>query len=122
MVLDFKIKEQHVSSKKGWIETMNMIARKCYQFHDFSVFATNIPLKELPLELKDFEEKQLESFTSAKKAISNQFREYLIGEIQDILKNDYNFYSVIVIFLVFLNFVIRLGKSNTLIWSSKNYS
>jgi len=74
---------------------MNMIAKKGYQFHDFSVFATNINLKELPLELKDFEEKQLESFNSAKKSVASQLREYLIGEIQDILKNDYNFYSVI---------------------------
>jgi len=89
-----EVKEAHASSKKSIVNILNMIAKKSEQFLNFAVFATNIPLKELPLELKDFGKIQKNAFINGCKVLKSQWREYLVGEIQDLLRGDYNCYQV----------------------------
>lgn len=91
------MKEGHASAKKSIVNILNMIAKKTTQFHNFAVFATNIPNKELPLELKDFGTIQKEAFVNGCKVLKSQWREYLVGEIQDLLRGDYNCYQVNII-------------------------
>ena len=90
-----KVKEGHACAKKSIVNIMNMIARKSAQFLDFAVFATNIPSKDLPLELKDFGKIEKDAWISGCKVLKSQWREYLVGEIQDLLRGDYNCYQVI---------------------------
>ena len=71
-----------------------MVAKKSGQFSEYALFAVQFNAKDMPFELDVFQRKQEQQYEQGKKTLTSNWREYIIGEVQDLLRNDYNFYSV----------------------------
>ena len=86
---------------------MNKITLRTYLYEKFRFFKTNIDVKLLPMTLANFEALQKKTFLQEKQTLHMQWREYLISEIQDTLRDIYRFYQVPIFFFFFffaLNF------------------
>lgn len=60
-----KVKDVHVSAKKSWSDTMNMVFKKGYQFHEYKIFHTNPANREFPYDLEKFTEVQQNHYKDA---------------------------------------------------------
>jgi len=74
---------------------MNKITLRTYLYENFRFFKTNLDSKNLPMTLANFEALQKKTFLQEKQTLHMQWREYLISEIQDTLRDIYRFYQVI---------------------------
>lgn len=63
-------------------------------YENFRFFKTNLEPKTLPMTLANFEALQKRIFLQEKQTLHIQWREYLISEIQDTLRDIYRFYQV----------------------------
>jgi len=88
-----QVKEQHPSANKKVVLCLNTLMEKSYEFNNLSVLATNILPRELPLDLKKFGQIQQLAFSNGKQTLLSHWREHLIGEVQDIIRSDFNCYQ-----------------------------
>ena len=72
---------------------MNKITSRTFLYENFRFFKTNLDTKLLPLTLSSFESLQRKIFLQEKQTLHMQWREYLISEIQDTLRDIYRFYQ-----------------------------
>lgn len=86
--------KQHISARKLVVDTMNKITLRSYLHEKFRLFKTNVENKLLPMTLANFEALQKKTFLQEKQTLHIQWREYLISEIQDTLRDIYRFYQV----------------------------
>lgn len=54
---------------------------------------TNKPILKLPSELKDLRKRETAHHKNVTQNMQNQWRTYLVGELQDSLKGNHNFYE-----------------------------
>ena len=73
---------------------MNKITLRTFQYENFRFLKTNLDAKLLPMTLSNFEAMQKKIFLQEKQTLHMQWREYLISEIQDTLRDIYRFYQV----------------------------
>jgi len=92
--LQTQVKEIHPSSKRKIVTCLNSLVEKSHEFDNFPLLATNILLRELPLDLKKFGSLQQQAYANGKQTLTSHWREHLVGEIQDVLRGEYNCYQV----------------------------
>ena len=88
------MKEAHPSFKKKVVKSLNTLMDKNVEFNNFPVFATNIMQRELPLDLKKFGALQQHAYINGSQTLTSHWREHLVGEVQDIIRGEYNCYQV----------------------------
>jgi len=116
-----QVKAEHPSANKKVVLCLNTLMEKSYEFDNLPVLATNIIQRELPLDLKKFGQIQQLAFSNGKQTLLSHWREHLIGEVQDIIRSDFNCYEVkILILTVKINHKFRLIRTNILRQDSRS--
>ena len=70
-----------------------IFTKKCIDFLEFRYLNTNKQALKLPRELSDLQKMQNSHHQSVSQNILIQWRDYLIGEIQDKLRKNHNFFE-----------------------------
>lgn len=90
--LDAVIKEHWSSDADIWGMTQ-IFTKKCIDFLEFRYMNTNKPVLKLPRELSDLSKIQSSHHSSVSQNMLIQWRDFLIGEIQDKLRKNHNFFE-----------------------------
>lgn len=88
-----QIIKQHWSSDADLVGMTKIFTKKCIDFLEFRYVNTNKTLLKLPRELNDLTKIQNSHHQSVSQNMLIQWRDFLIGEIQDKLRKNHNFFE-----------------------------
>ncbi len=88
-----EIIKQHWSSDADLVGMTKIFTKKCIDFLEFRYMNTNKPILKLPRELSDLSKIQNSHHQSVSQNMLIQWRDFLIGEIQDKLRKNHNFFE-----------------------------
>lgn len=88
-----EIQNQHFSSDEDLVAMTRIFIQKCIDFHEQRFMNTNKNVLKLPRELDDLEKIQKSHHAAVSQNMMIQWRDYLIGEIQDKLRKNHNFFE-----------------------------
>mmetsp|Transcript_43579 Transcript_43579/g.42086 ORF Transcript_43579/g.42086 Transcript_43579/m.42086 type:complete len:392 (-) Transcript_43579:3081-4256(-) len=88
-----EIIKNHWSSDNDLVGMTKIFTRKCIDFQEYRYLNTNKQVLKLPKELVDIRKIQKSHHQSVQQNILIQWRDYLIGEIQDKLRKNHNFFE-----------------------------
>ena len=88
-----EIVKQHWSSDSDLVAMTKIFTKKCIDFLEFRYLNTNKTMLKLPRELADLKKIQNSHHQSVSQNMLIQWRDYLIGEIQDKLRKNHNFFA-----------------------------
>lgn len=89
-----EIQNQHFSSDDDLVAMTRVFIQKCIDFQDQRYLNTNKQMLKLPRELKDLEKIQNSHHSAVSQNMMVQWRDFLIGEIQDKLRySNHNFFE-----------------------------
>ena len=89
-----EVENQHFSSDEDLVAMTRVFIQKCIDFQEQRFLNTNRAILKLPRELKDLEKIQNSHHSAVSQNMLVQWRDFLIGEIQDKLrKNNHNFFE-----------------------------
>ncbi len=75
------------------IKTLNSIELRGFNYSSAFIFNTKLAENQLPMDLLVFEQLQKAYHKEQSQALQMQWREYLVSEIQDSLRETYKFYQ-----------------------------
>jgi hypothetical protein len=70
-----------------------VFTKKCIEYQQNRFMQTKASVLKLPNELADMKQKQESHHKSTALNVMHRWREFLVGEIADKLKEDYNFFE-----------------------------
>jgi len=88
-----EIQNQHFSSDEDLVAMTRIFIQKCIDFHEQRFMNTNKNVLKLPRELDDLEKIQKSHHAAVSQNMMIQWRDFLIGEIQDKLRKNHNFFE-----------------------------
>ena len=88
-----QMSNKHWCSDGSLVTMTKLLAQRCIQFMQYRYMNTNKAVLKLPKELSELKTIQKAHHEAVRQNISVQWREYLVGDIQDILKGPHNFYE-----------------------------
>jgi hypothetical protein len=88
-----EIIKQHWSSDADLVGMTKIFTKKCIDFLEFRYLNTNKTVLKLPRELSDINKIQNSHHQSVSQNMLIQWRDFLIGEIQDKLRRNHNFFE-----------------------------
>lgn len=87
------IVRQHWSSDSDLVGMTKIFTKKCIDFMEFRYLNTNKALLKLPRELTELQKMENSHHSSVSQNMLIQWRDFLIGEIQDKLRKNHNFFE-----------------------------
>ncbi|EGR32288.1 hypothetical protein IMG5_089580 [Ichthyophthirius multifiliis] len=118
----------HYSKNKNIVKTLHMIFSKCQEFEDFRLFNTN-QIKDIPLLLDQFQEQQYNFHLKQSSILRIKWKEYIISEIQDLLRQCFRFYvtdknsymeSELNLFLKRINLIFNYHIQENIVYKNVN--
>lgn len=88
-----EIVKTHWSSDNDLVGMTKIFTKKCIDFLQYRYMNTNKVALKLPRELKELKKMQNSHHQSVSQNMLIQWRDYLIGEIQDKLRKNHNFFE-----------------------------
>lgn len=89
-----EVQHQHFSADEDLVAMTRVFIQKCIDFQDQRYMNTNKAVLKLPKELKELDRVQHSHHQAVSQNMIVQWRDFLIGEIQDKLrKNNHNFFE-----------------------------
>ncbi|KAL4494234.1 hypothetical protein ABPG73_018753, partial [Tetrahymena malaccensis] len=83
----------HVSNKQLVVKTLNMVTQRTFLYENHKLINTTWNEQQLPILLSNFDQQQRAYHISSRSTLQMQWREYIISEIQDTLRDIYRFYQ-----------------------------
>lgn len=87
------VQNQHFSSDEDLVAMTRIFIQRCIDFQAQRFMNTNHNILKLPRELKDLDKIQKSHHAAVEQNMIIQWRDFLIGEIQDKLRKNHNFFE-----------------------------
>jgi hypothetical protein len=88
-----EIRHVHWCSDEDMESMTRIFTKKCIEYQQHNYMQTNKNILKLPNELSDMKAKQESHHKATHLNILHRWREFLVGEIADKLKNKHNFFE-----------------------------
>jgi len=88
-----QLADKHVSKQKQLVKALAILTERSYQYEQCFLLNTRLGEKQLPMSLADFEALQEAHFKEAAHQLKTNWREWVVGEVQDALRDVYKFYQ-----------------------------